>query len=199
MIKSLLASAALLLGLVVSANATNVDVPPMGNTHLHIGGGANRIIGSTNATSTNALDGKLTSTFILSTTNISVSLYATNFIDGQQAQVFVTNAGTSNAVVQFSDSGRTYSAPTNYTSAYVLTYVDGSYHSKLSIGLGDNVAVNTLSATNGIYIPTNGVVFWPAQPRFKGDIYLGNSNGVLHALTSISSATAWTATNRLAP
>lgn len=57
----------------------------------------------------------------------------------------------------------------------------------------------TLTATNGYYIPTNALSAWPTSARTRGEAYMGNSNGWVYLLTSDGTAgTAWTKTNLIA-
>lgn len=55
-----------------------------------------------------------------------------------------------------------------------------------------------VSAAKGSYFPTNPISVWPAAPSKPGDMYLGNSNGVIYMLTSKPGSTSWTKTNLLA-
>lgn len=57
----------------------------------------------------------------------------------------------------------------------------------------------TATATNGYYLPTNAISAWPTTPRWHGEAYFGNSNGVVYLLTSVPGALTWAATNKIAP
>lgn len=57
----------------------------------------------------------------------------------------------------------------------------------------------TVTSTNGYYLPTNALSAWPAGARTHGEAFIGNSNGVIYILVSTPGSTNWASTNKLAP
>ena len=47
---------------------------------------------------------------------------------------------------------------------------------------------------NGYFVQSNALSAWPTAPRTAGEAYIGNSNGVLYALSS-GMGSAWGRTN----
>jgi hypothetical protein len=61
------------------------------------------------------------------------------------------------------------------------------------------VYAQSLTGTNGYWMPTNALSAWPTAPRTYGEAYWANSNGVIYLLTSLPNSLTWSATNKIAP
>jgi len=72
------------------------------------------------------------------------------------------------------------------------TVGNGTFKTNLSV-------VGSITATNGYFLPTNAITAWPTVPRWHGEAFIGNSNGVVYLLTSVPGSLTWAATNKLAP
>lgn len=173
-----------------AALADEVTVPPMGNTHLHLGGGG-ALLDTSNPNAV-SINGARSSTFILNVNTNGITNVFTGFVDGQVADVYVVNVGTNPAAtVTFSDTALKFSLPTNAPQNFVVraAYVDGAYKTR-------NMAVPELRS---LVITSNQPASWPSAPAYTNACDFVTSNNVLFVRTTTLNTATWGATNKIAP
>lgn len=72
------------------------------------------------------------------------------------------------------------------------TGMDGNNNSATNF---NQINSDTMTATNGYWMPSNAISAWPATPRRAGDCFWGNSNGVIYQLVSKAGSLTWSKTN----
>lgn len=124
MIKSLFLGLALVVAGLV-AFADEVKTPPLGLTHLHLGGGVYNVLTASN--NTNTLSGAASSTFYWRVATNSVAANLSNFVDGQQAQIWIKAAGTGVTTVTFRDTGLVFNVASNESAVVFASLTDSTY------------------------------------------------------------------------
>jgi len=173
------------------AFADNVTTPPLGNTHLHLGGGA-ALVDTSPTAGVYTVDGSKSSTFIENLATNAVTNIFVNFVDGQRAHIYLQNAGTNkNTTVKFTDTGLLVGVGTNDPVAAVVevSYVDGSYRTR----------AQSFPTFKQLTIATNELAQWPTAAALTNQATVVSSNNVVYILTTTLNSTAWGATNKIAP
>ena len=205
-------SGAGLTGLPANQLTGTIDTARIDGTKVMTNGNANTVfVLYTNTAAANSFSVMITPTNII----------ATNYAAASQGGAIAFNGGLTNAVTR--TTGNTYSAAFICTggSAYlqnndlqlpgagtvtmagrgVLSWPSTSTMTYTGNGgaAGNLVLGGSATATNGYFLPTNAISAWPTTPRWHGEAYFGNSNGVVYLLTSVPGSLTWAATNKIAP
>jgi len=112
----------------------------------------------------------------------------------QNAYMNVTTPGSA-ATPSYRWTSDTDTGFFNVLNTAVGVSVNGAEKARFSL---DGAIFTNVWSTNGFYVLSNALSAWPASPAVRGQAFIGNSNGVLYALTSLPTGTLqWSETNAL--
>ena len=117
--------------------------------------------------------------------NGNFEVAGTVYLSGNTAVGNSSSLGWSGNVYMWSSRSNEWRLA-NQTGTAMLSVTNGSMN------------LSNVVSTAGYYVNSNSPAAWPASAAHQGQIYFGNSNGVLYVLTT-GASTAWGATNKIAP
>ena len=133
--------------------------------------------------------GKVSSVVPLGSANVGF-WQATDETNNWMTHTFYTSSGNAAGYMGFK-----YFSHTPAITAFSVGTANGATPSEAFTVSQHGAA----TAFGGYFIPTNGPAGWPAIPRYHGEAFWGNSNGVIYILTSVPGSLTWAATNKIAP